>query len=117
MSTVAKTVTRDGWGVSASHPRYDKNSNMLPGATLHVYKLREVPDPSCESGRRTIFQHGEGHDRVFESSDAAFAWALARGYLQPYYRRVWCRKHRRLHTFLGRPSGFNCTGDYDHADS
>lgn|SRR5262245_36417644 len=86
------TTTRDGWGVSCMSGNGEH--------VLHVYKLRP------KDGREfALHQHGDGDGRRFPSSDAAFAWALEHGYLQPYVV-PWCRHCRVQHTFLRRKSGF-----------
>lgn len=36
--------------------------------------------------------------KFFNTTKEAWDWAFERGYLQAYYKRVWCRKHRVLHT-------------------
>lgn len=82
------TVTANGWNVSALTCSYEK------GAQLSVFKLRGAK-----------FQYGEGNGRRFETSEAAFAWALEHGYLE-IFRTAWCRHCRTAHTFLGRRSGF-----------
>lgn len=66
-----------------------------PGFTLSIYRM--LPG-------KGKFIYGEGNGKVFKTSDEASAWALSHGHTQIYYRRVWCLKHRCLHTFLGKPS-------------
>jgi hypothetical protein len=88
------TVTRGDWSVGCTSPRYDAQYNVLPGVVLSIFKIH---------GR--IFQYGEGNGRVFPNTDAAYSWAYEHGFLQPFVH-AWCRKHRTLHTFMGKRSGW-----------
>ena len=99
------TVTAGGWSVSTM------TGWGIDGAILHVYKHKDRPSgwKYDAEGRKipcsnTVFQNGEGYGRQFKSSDEAFAWAFQHGYLEHYYSRTWCRQHRTLHTFMGKPS-------------
>ena len=71
-------VTRDGWGVST------ETGSGIKGAILHVYKhhgaLHRMP--------RFISQHGDAYGMTFPNAEAATAYALDHGYLQPYYRKA-----------------------------
>lgn len=51
-----------------------------------------------------LTQRGDGDGLRFPTVEAANAYALEHGYLQIYRTRIWCRKHRVLHSFLGHPS-------------
>lgn len=88
MSTHAiQTVTAGKFGVSVDTGSY------FEGAVLHVYRF--------ERGKHL---RGEGDGMHFPTREAAWAWAEAHGHSEPYRRRVWCTKHRCLHTSSGRPS-------------
>ena len=90
------TVTQGDWGVST------ETSSAYTGATLHVYRLHDHLPNSF--GGRGKFQHGEAYGKRFPTSEDASAYAREHGYTEAYYSRVWCRKHRCLHEFLGHPS-------------
>lgn len=83
------TVTNEGWNVSTT------TGSGIDGAILSVFKIKR-------NGR---FQYGDANGKQFPSSDAAFQYALDKGYLQQFVT-PWCRKCRKLHTFLGKKSGF-----------
>lgn len=84
-----RTVTRDGWGVSCT------TGSGIEGAILKVYKHHKRPGglryrdgaPIPFSG--IIFQQGDAYGLRFPSADAAWAYALEHGYLQPFYPRAW----------------------------
>lgn len=82
------TVTAGKFGVSVT-------TGDKAGAILHVYRF-------LPSGK---MMKGEGYGRRFNDSKLAWQYALQHGYCQVYYRRIWCTRHRRLHT----PSTF-CRG-------
>ena len=58
-------------------------------AVLHVSRWFHLHQ-SWPSGVRVV-------TRTFGSAEAAWQWAYERGYLQEYFRRNWCAKHRVLH--------------------
>lgn len=62
-----KTVTRDKWGVSVT------TGDGRP--TLHTYRF-------TKTGRLI---KGEGYGKKFDTSDDAWAYALERGYIQPWH--------------------------------
>lgn len=86
-----KTVTRDGWSVST------ETSSVYQGARLNVFKFYGPND------RKVRYAEADG--LMFKTSAAAFAYALEKGYLEPFVT-PWCRHCRQLHTFLNRKSGF-----------
>lgn len=87
-----ETVTWGRWCVSTCSPPM----NAEKGASLSVFILRgsgRLDLPLSQGGSK--FQYGEGHGKLFNSSDEAFAWALERGYLQRYYTAPELRKLRK----------------------
>ena len=99
------TVTWGGWNVSVT------TGYGITGAVLGVF--RPVVGGRKMTGPITRYKplKGEGDRRQFESSDAAFAWALEHGYLQPLYRGRWCVKCRTQHQWRGKPSAWPCPRD------
>lgn len=79
-----KTVTRDNWSVSCT------TGSDIKGAVLNVGKHYLL---SSEYKIR----RGDGDGRLFPNSDAAWAFALERGYTQQFVTS-WCRDCRVVHT-------------------
>src|SRR5262249_40424164 len=71
------SVQTPGWGGQAA-------------ATLHVG--RWITQSSTYPGTVTVVAN-----KPFNSADEAWDWAFEHGYIQPYFNRTWCRKHRKLH--------------------
>jgi hypothetical protein len=86
------TVCRDGWNVSTT------STSGIDGVILGVFKLHRI------NGRH-LFQYGSANGKKFECSDDAWAYALDRGYLQPFVHE-WCLKCRKVHYFMGSRSGW-----------
>ncbi len=107
MTKPKSTVTRELkfgsvhiiFAVSVTTPGYHGEP-----AVLHV--SRWFPDHQSWPSSVTVI------NKTFSSAEAAWQWAYERGYLQEYFRRNWCLKHRVLHrsgrydvpAYLGRPA-------------
>lgn len=91
------TVTHDGWSVSVT------TGSRINGAILNVCKQTpRAAGPRRDATGRVIplsmihFRYGQDNGKVFPSSDAAFAYALERGYLTQFVA-PWCRHCRVRH--------------------
>jgi len=84
-------VTQGSWNVSVT------TGDGICGARLAVFRMPVEP-------RRRI-RYGDGHGRMFPSSEAAWAWAREHGYLEEH-RVPWCPRCRVRHRFISRRTGF-----------
>ena len=75
-----KTVTQDNWGVSTM------SGDGLPKVILQVYRTYLFPE-RIGTREYTKIALGDANGKSFDTTDQAFAYALERGYLKPYYNR------------------------------
>lgn len=91
--TVTRAMTfgrvRIQWNVSCT------TGHGIKGALLNVFRA----DMLLRGQRFGVYAV---KDKPFPNTDAANDWALQHGYLQEYFRREWCVKHRQLHTMYGK---------------
>lgn len=88
------TVTQGDWSVGCM------TGSSISGAVLHVNRHIKTP-----TGRYVI-KPGDHDGKSFPTSDAAYAFALDKGYTQQHFRRVWCRKCRAEHSWCAKHSEF-----------
>lgn len=81
------TVSQPGWGVSVESGQGKH--------ILHVY--RYYADRPNEWGGKGVFRNGDAYGMEFESSEAAWAYALDHGYI-----RVWLRSQASRNAHLAK---------------
>lgn len=80
------TVTQEG--MTRSQP--GMSVSVRSGEGRHVLcASRYYEQLGNEFGGKGRFKNCDCDGMEFESSDAAFAFAHQRGYLQPFYRKAW----------------------------
>ena len=81
------TVTNGPWNVGAT----------ITGGEYRISLFRKTP-----SGK---FYHHPEYDGMLMEESAAKTWLLEHGFLQRWYRGVWCPTHRRLHRWCHSRTG------------
>lgn len=89
---------------------YGTVTQEMKFGSVHISFSVSVTDPAFHNLDKVELRVGRWFDdhqsfpatvtvvkKLFDNKDQAWDWAFEHGYLQPYYKRVWCRKHRELH--------------------